>query len=294
MITRPCQREGMRADRGKAGPGRNKMRKVLTRRHGVNLPLTMRGTRFTGAVGASPCGDRGVVGNLKFRIAGKSYVLFVLMPEPPIAEWLAELNAWIQRFPGFFEGKPVVLDLSKQALAKPAIVALIGALKTRKIVVTAIEGVDSALLDHDLPPLLSGGRPTSAPEHRETGSAEPAADGADDSPGSGFLLLDRPVRSGQSVVFMNGDVTIVGSIASGAEVVAGGSIHVYGSLRGRALAGVSGNTDARIFCRNFNAELVAIGGVYTTANDKTSGLCGQPVQAWLDPEGETLQMRVLD
>ena len=81
------------------------------------------------------------------------------------------------------------------------------------------------------------------------------------------LLIDHPVRSGQSIVFEKGDVTVVGSVASGAEVIAGGSIHVYGALRGRAIAGLTGNNRARIFCRRLEAELLAIDGVYQTADD---------------------------
>ena len=71
-------------------------------------------------------------------------------------------------------------------------------------------------------------------------------------------MIEDPVRSGQSVVFMEGDVTVVGSVGSGAEIVAGGSIHVYGTLRGRALAGATGNARARIFCHRVEAELLAI------------------------------------
>ena len=80
-------------------------------------------------------------------------------------------------------------------------------------------------------------------------------------------MIEQPVRSGQSVVFEKGDVTIVGSVASGAEVMAGGSIHVYGTLRGRAVAGSRGNRRARIFCRRLEAELLAIDGLYRTADD---------------------------
>ena len=71
-------------------------------------------------------------------------------------------------------------------------------------------------------------------------------------------MIEDPVRSGQSVVFMEGDVTVVGSVGSGAEIVAGGSIYVYGTLRGRALAGATGNARARIFCHRVEAELLAI------------------------------------
>ena len=72
------------------------------------------------------------------------------------------------------------------------------------------------------------------------------------------LMIEDPVRSGQSVVFIEGDVTVLGSVGSGAEIIAGGSIHVYGALRGRALAGVTGNARARIFCHRVEAELLAI------------------------------------
>ena len=105
------------------------------------------------------------------------------------------------------------------------------------------------------------------------------------------LLIDEPVRSGQSVIFTEGDVTIVGSVASGAEIVAGGSIHVYGTLRGRAMAGSVGNASARIFCRKLEAELLAIDGLYKTAEDMEPQLRGQAVQLWLD--GETIMAEKL-
>lgn len=97
------------------------------------------------------------------------------------------------------------------------------------------------------------------------------------------LVITQPVRSGQSF-FAEGDVTIIGSVASGAEVIAGGSIHIYGTLRGRAMAGTLGNGTARIFCRKLEAELVAIDGFYRTAEDLEPGLRGKPAQFWLDGE----------
>lgn len=229
----------------------------------------------------------------QFRIVGRSYLLFVLVPEPPIAEWLVKLDAWMQRSPGFFEGRAVVLDLNRQALGKPGLSALFKELKDRNIAVIAVEGVDLSFVDEGLPPLLTCGRPADQPEHGEVDAQEEPTPGDSElSSEPTSLVLDKPVRSGQSIVFKNGDVTILGSIASGAEVVAGGSIHVYGALRGRALAGVSGNKNARIFCQNFNAELVAIDGFYSTINDTASQLCGRAVQAWLDRE--SLQMSALD
>jgi septum site-determining protein MinC len=98
------------------------------------------------------------------------------------------------------------------------------------------------------------------------------------------LVLDSPVRSGQAVRFPEGDLTVLGSVASGAEVVAGGSIHVYGTLRGRAIAGSWGNQRARIFCQRLEAELLAIDGYYRSADEIDEQLRSRPVQVWLDDD----------
>ena len=88
------------------------------------------------------------------------------------------------------------------------------------------------------------------------------------------------MRSGQSIVFTDGDVTVLGSVGSGAEIVAGGSIHIYGTLRGRAMAGVNGNSSARIYCQKIEAELLAIDGYYQTAEEIDASLA-QPAGAGL-------------
>ena len=106
------------------------------------------------------------------------------------------------------------------------------------------------------------------------------------------LLLESPVRSGQSVVFAEGDVTVLGSVGSGAEIVAGGSIHIYGTLRGRAMAGVNGNSAARIYCQKIEAELLAIDGYYQTAEDIDASLRNRPAQAWL--EGDIMRITSLN
>jgi septum site-determining protein MinC len=93
------------------------------------------------------------------------------------------------------------------------------------------------------------------------------------------------------VIFPFGDVTVLGSVASGSEIVAGGSIHVYGTLRGRALAGSMGDGRARIFCTRNEAELLAIDGYYRTAEDMDAELRGRAVQACL--EGAALRIAAL-
>ena len=104
-------------------------------------------------------------------------------------------------------------------------------------------------------------------------------------------LITEPVRSGTQIYARGGDLVVTASVSPGAELVADGNIHVYGALRGRAIAGLTGQAQSRIFCRKLEAELIAIDGVYRTAEDM-EGLRGKAVQAWL--EGESLSVTVLD
>ncbi|MGD9846616.1 MAG: septum site-determining protein MinC [Variibacter sp.] len=214
---------------------------------------------------------------LRFR--GRSYVAFVFSPAVPIAGWLEEIDATLARSPSFFVGKPVVLDLSGVNLSQAAIAHLVASLAERHIRVLGIEGVSAELITAAMPPLLTGGRicavEQGAPADKP--SAAPA-----EMPQPKSLLLETPVRSGQSIVFADGDVTVLGSVGSGAEIVAGGSIHIYGTLRGRAMAGVNGNSAARIYCQKIEAELLAIDGYYRTAEDIGETLRNRPIQAWLD------------
>ena len=96
------------------------------------------------------------------------------------------------------------------------------------------------------------------------------------------LVHLHPVRSGQQVYAQDRDLTLCATVGAGAEVIADGSIHVYGALRGRALAGASGVTSARIFCREFHAELVAVAGHYKVLEEIPRELLGKPVQIWLE------------
>ncbi len=218
------------------------------------------------------------------RLRGRSYVAFVFVPTVPVQDWLHEIDATIARSPGFFAGRPVVIDLSSVDLSQSGIAHLLTSLQDRNIRVLGIEGVDATRLTPSMPPLLSGGRSCvvepSAPKKVET------------KPQKTSLLLESPVRSGQTVIFPEGDVTILGSVGSGAEIVAGGSIHVYGALRGRAMAGVNGHTSARIFCQKIEAELLAIDGFYQTADDIDEALRGRPAQAFL--QGNAMRITELN
>jgi len=209
------------------------------------------------------------------RFRGRSYVAYVFSPVVPILGWLADVDATLARSPGFFIGRPVVLDLSGLDLSPSAIAHLVASIEQRNIRVLGIEGVDATRLSADLPPLLTGGR---------NGGIPNVAPGKPEIKPPTSLLLDHPVRSGQSIVFPDGDVTVLGAVSSGAEIVAGGSIHIYGTLRGRAMAGVNGNSSARIYCQRIEAELLAIDGYYQTAEQLDDSLRSRPAQAWLDGE----------
>ena len=221
------------------------------------------------------------------RLRGRSYVAFVFSPVVPIVEWLAEIDATLARSPGFFVGKPIVLDLAAVDLSGPAISHLVGSLGERSIRVLGIEGVDEDRLGANMPPLLTGGRACVITRNEPAQKPEPEA-----RPKPTSLLLAEPVRSGQSIVFADGDVTVLGSVGSGAEIVAGGSIHIYGTLRGRAMAGVNGNSSARIYCQKIEAELLAIDGYYQTAEEIDEAVRNRPAQAWL--QGDTMKITPLN
>jgi septum site-determining protein MinC len=225
------------------------------------------------------------------RFRGRSFVAFVLSPSPPVDSWLDELDRWLKTSPSFFFGRPTVLDLAALPLGQAEIAQLIATLAERGIRFLGIEGVEGDNLGPLLPPLLKGGRPAAVgTDEPQAGQVEAEA-AKRTEPTS--LLVESPIRSGQTVIFPYGDITVLGAVSSGAEVVAAGSIHVYGALRGRAMAGAMGsNVKARVFCSRNEAELIAIDGYYLTAEDMVPELRGRGVQCWLSDRA--LQMAGLD
>ncbi|MGB3388744.1 MAG: septum site-determining protein MinC [Pseudaminobacter sp.] len=231
------------------------------------------------------------------RLKGRSFLALALTPELPLEDWLARLDDLAARSAGFFLRRPVVLDIEELDIDRLELRELVGQLGQRNVRIMGIEGARPSLLGSDLPPAMSGGRPASdfeAPSADDEDEADIESAGpAEALPVKSIrsIVLTQPVRSGQSLFFPEGDVTVVGSVASGAEVVAGGSIHIYGTLRGRAMAGTTGNASARIFCRKLEAELIAIDGFYKTAEDMEPDLRGKAVQLWL--EGEAIKAGIL-
>jgi len=218
-------------------------------------------------------------------------VAFVLTPQLPLAVWLSDLDALLQRSPAAFAGRLALLNVSGLSLSGPDLAGLVAELQARDIRLMGIEGADPSTLGPGLPPLMKGGGPTSIIDFSEaTPPTAPHTKPSEPAPArkrQSSLQLESPVRSGQSVMFLDGDVTVIGSVASGAEIVAGGSIHVYGALRGRAIAGAVGDAQARIFCGKLEAELLAIDGLYKAADALDEHLRGQAVQVWL--EGDILK-----
>ncbi|MGD0432834.1 MAG: septum site-determining protein MinC [Acetobacteraceae bacterium] len=239
------------------------------------------------------------------RLRGRSIMALVLTPESPLPGWLAALDAQIERAPNFFDGRPVIVDVGPLPRETPNVAGLMHEIAARGIHIIGLEGAHPSWpglepWGRQLPGAGKPGKPVeipeaaphyapppqAAPEPPPTQSAPTRTEPAQSEPPS--LLVDHSVRSGQSIAFESGDITVIGSVASGAEVVAGGSIHVYGALRGRAIAGLSGGAGARIYCSKLHAELVAIDGVYQTAEDMPPERIGGPSCAWLDGD----QMRI--
>ncbi|MCQ8873207.1 septum site-determining protein MinC [Mesorhizobium sp. LMG17149] len=251
------------------------------------------------------------------RFRARSFVAFTLTPEAPLDVWLEGLDHWIGNSPGYFAGRPVVLDLNTLKPDVAAIESLVDVLGHRGIRIYAIELDGHTALEPNLPPVLVGAKeattdgllprkareesfdkaegraPEAGPDKDSVGKAD-ASKAGDSEPqveASGTLMIKAPIRSGQAIVHPHGDVIVLGSVASGSEIIAAGSIHVYGTLRGRASAGALGNRGARIFCRKNEAELLAVDGWYVTAEEMEGVSRGKPVQAFLD--GDALRVSTL-
>lgn len=223
------------------------------------------------------------------RVRGRSFMAMVVTPEAPTATWFAAFDQQMGRAANFFADRPVVanLEATLEEGGPDAVLIVLDGLDARGLRLVGIEGVDARLLAgtrwERLPKTLHGRDVTlEAPTGLTLAADSETPASLEAKPGAPSLLIDRPVRSGQSIVFEDGDVTIVGSVGSGAEVIAGGSIHVYGALRGRALAGLRVGAEARIFCQKFEAEMVGVDQLYRTSEHWGPGLHGRAVQVRSD------------
>ena len=226
---------------------------------------------------------------LKFGQVGVASLL--LRTDDP-ARVRTELERRIAAAPALFARAPLVIDLSRlPALPQPERVdALFAAARAAGMlpVGLAYGTTENGQLAQKLNlPLFAKVR--QAPE-RSSGepaaAAAPAADSTIPAAAGARPALHhaKPVRSGQQVYARERDLVLTAAVGNGAEVVADGSIHVYGRLSGRALAGAQGEGSARIYCQDFQAELISIAGHYRVFEDMPQDLRGRAVQAWLDGE----------
>ena len=209
-----------------------------------------------------------------------------------------QLGAKVDQAPDFFRNTPVVVDLSglEAGTGDVQFPLLVGLLRGYGMIPVGVRGGDAsqneaaeamelAILGdaHVRKPRAVAPKSVPKPEPKSAPAVDEAAK-PEVARRAAFQLVTRPVRSGQRVYAAGGDLSVVGPVSSGAELMADGNIHVYGPLRGRALAGMSGDPGARIFCQDLQAELVSVAGHYRVSEHIPAALKGVPVQIFLDQE----------
>ncbi len=210
-------------------------------------------------------------------------------------ELAASLDAQVNKGGGLLRELPIVLDLNVQIIDVDGLLALL-----RQQHMTVLGGyrtaasMEAAIRRAGLPVILERTSSSRAPAEAPPPAEEPAAAKPEpatapaaaeaEMPPVSTRLITAPVRSGQRIYARNSDLIVTAQVSAGAEVIADGCIHIYGSLRGRAIAGAQGDEAARIFCRDLQAELLAVAGRYKVADDISDNMRGKPVQIRLDGE----------
>jgi septum site-determining protein MinC len=202
---------------------------------------------------------------------------------------LDELTGRVAAAPHFFERTAVCIDLSalEQLPEVTELKGVIDAVRRAGMMAVALAngspGIEDLARALDFP-LMSAFRAQAKPA--------PVVQAVEATPvAQPTLMHNLPVRSGQKIYARQRDLIATATVGAGAELMADGSVHIYGSMRGRVMAGVRGDTTARVFCQEFNPELVSIAGVFRVFETLPSELAGKPVQAWLD--GENLRFALL-
>jgi septum site-determining protein MinC len=228
----------------------------------------------------------------------------LLLKSPDLAALARDLALRFGDIPDFFDNDPLVLELSALAADERAIdfTALINLLCSYRVAPIAVRGGNPAQMDAAL---ATGLLP--APDARITAArtqepqitrvqAPPPVEAAPATAPLGALVIDKPLRSGQQVYARGRDLVVLAMVNAGAEVIADGHIHVYAPLRGKAMAGARGNTDARIFALSLEPELLSIAGIYRTSeNPLPEGVWGKSTQVRLvpGPDGDKLVMDLI-
>lgn len=194
-----------------------------------------------------------------FKLKGRLYTFTVLQVISTEIELLSQQFAeTVTKAPKLFDNMPVVFDLSIVNTMEFDLQELINIARQHGMIPVAIQGasaLQATLAKCNHLAVLNASNSQDKPLIDQTIEATPSVS-------IKSRLITNPVRSGQQVVAKGTDLIVTSSVSHGAELLADGSIHVYGTLRGRALAGLSGDLDARIFCQSLEAELVSIAGFY--------------------------------
>ncbi|ART46790.1 septum site-determining protein MinC [Acidovorax carolinensis] len=224
-------------------------------------------------------------------------VVAVVLKTTDAAQFAADLAERVADDPGFFDNDPVLIDLAPVREAPEPIdfAAITGALRRHSTLPVAVRGGSAAqmaaartlgLAAAPDAPLARAEAPTR--EVREVVREvvhEVEVVREVPMPGPGTVVVDKPLRSGQQVYARGADLVVMAVVSFGAEVIADGNIHVYAPLRGRAIAGARGNTEARIFSTCLEPQLVSIAGIYrTTETELPAAVRGKPAQVRLDGE----------
>lgn len=222
------------------------------------------------------------------RVQGGIFTLMVVKigdPHDPALD--REMAEQVARSPGFYADAPVVLDLKdslsctsvadytalKQVLRRYGLIA-VGVQNASALQLRAAKAVDLAAFSGGAARRTAPERPVSEPMPERPAPQRPAAE-------SRTRLVTQPVRSGTQIYAKGGDLVVVAPVSAGAEIIADGHIHVYGALRGRAIAGATGDTSARIFAHRFEAELVSVAGRYLVSDAIAPEHLHQPAQVAL-------------
>ncbi|MEA3276402.1 MAG: septum site-determining protein MinC [Pseudomonadota bacterium] len=203
-----------------------------------------------------------------------------------------QLGTKVDQAPDFFRNTPVVIDLSELPAGTGDVEfpLLVGLLRGYGMIPVGVRGGNAAqngaaeAMELAILGDVFARRPKTggAKAPAKPAAAASEAEAPKPAAAAGFTLVTRPVRSGQRVYAAGGDLSVIAAVSSGAELMADGNIHVYGPLRGRAMAGMKGNAQARIFCQDLQAELVSVAGHYRVSENIPADLKGLPVQIFLD------------
>ncbi len=244
-------------------------------------------------------------------LKGEMSMLNVLhLQSTDLKEISQQIEAKRDEVPAFFLNSPVIVDCSSitEDLKKLDLKGLKTCLTDLMFVPVGVRGIEpeqQAMVTKSGWSVLRAGPKKSVSSKK---ASEKSADKADESEkvegepevqaqvseekATISRIIEKPVRSGQQVFVDEGDAVLLTHTSAGSEVMASGSVHVYGALRGRVLAGVHGDTNARIFCRSLDAELIAIAGRYQLLDEGDTDLRGKPAVIRLD--GEKLIIEALE